>query len=313
MKFGEFLEILRNNCTKRNQSQYVLEIFSALCGEKNPRDNNKEGSCNNQKYKYIDFECSTLLPNVLQGKEPKCRKQLYLSSKKYKGLSQRIKDHILNCNNKETFVAYLKKVASSRQFLKLRDAFYISDDVKIDSVFEFIYEIFLEFAHSTDDEVSIFDIAEIANIPLKNKAIYSLLTFEQSKKLHEIITQAIAVGDDSNIRKHPPVGEGDSLLLLTAANVKQMYEIINYAINFNDTKYPSENETSQNIKRIEGLHIIFKDAIFNRKPNGLLSIEEFVNFDLSEDKLEIETLMCVDLFNAYIQKCVVNSGFYLPM
>lgn len=145
MRFCEFIRTLYKHFPCSNQGQFVLEVFSALCGETNPAGSNQESG---------DFRCSAFLPIGLTGYDPTYRKRLYGGSKKYNGLSSPIKAHIQGNKNKETFVAYCDFAISADAFLKLCDDFEIPSLSDRAVVFEALYEQFIEFAISQNDDVN---------------------------------------------------------------------------------------------------------------------------------------------------------------
>ena len=92
MRFCDFLNILHDNISYTcSQSQFILELFSALCGEKNPCKAN------------IKHPFSPALPEGLGNDDPKHRNKLYGKSADYKGLTHTVKEHIRANRNKKTF------------------------------------------------------------------------------------------------------------------------------------------------------------------------------------------------------------------
>lgn len=149
MRFCEFIRKLYNSFPCSNQGQFVLEIFSALCGETNPAGENQESS-----NKTRDFRCSNFLPVGLAGEDPTYRKRLFGRAKKYNGLSAPIKAYIQGNKNKETFIAYCDSSISSNGFPKLCESLGVHISLDRTLLFKAIYEQFLEFAISKNDEVN---------------------------------------------------------------------------------------------------------------------------------------------------------------
>lgn len=168
MRFCEFIRKLYKHFPCSNQGQFVLEIFSALCGETNPAGSNQESSNKNR-----DFRCSSFLPTGLTGDDPTYRKRLYGGSKKYSGLSSPIKTYIQGNKNKETFIAYCNFAISSKVFPKLCDSFEVPELTDRTVAFEGLYEQFIEFAISQNDDVSFVlpdVIDKLQNNPPKDPA-----------------------------------------------------------------------------------------------------------------------------------------------
>lgn len=167
MRFCEFIRKLHKEFPCSNQGQFVLEIFSALCGETNPAESNQDSPKNR------DFRCSSFLPTGLTGDDPTYRKRLYGGSKKYSGLSSPIKTYIQTNKNKETFIAYCNFAISFSAFPKLCDSFGISELTDRNVVFEGLYGQFIEFAISQNDDVSFVlpdVIDKLQNNPPKDPA-----------------------------------------------------------------------------------------------------------------------------------------------
>jgi len=157
MRFNEFINKLYEAFPCSNQGQFVLEIFSALCGETNPAAANQESS-----NKAKEFRCSDFLPSGLTGYDPTYRKRLFSGGKKYRGLSGPIKTHIQRHKNKETFIAYCNSAISFDAFPKLCDSFGLPVSLNRAVVFEGLYEQFIEFAISQNDDVS-FILPDVIN------------------------------------------------------------------------------------------------------------------------------------------------------
>lgn len=151
MRFCDFLNILHNNTSYRiSKSKFILQLFSALCGEKNP--------CKaNDKYPF-----SSALPVGLGNDDPKYRSILYGKSARYKGLTDPIRRHIRTNNNKDTFIAYLETVYKNK-IADLCDAFEVTKIIKKATIFEGIYEQFMDYANSDNDEATF----KLKNVPFE--------------------------------------------------------------------------------------------------------------------------------------------------
>ena len=152
MQFRDFLLILYENSHQPGQEQYVMEIFSALCGEKNPLKTNRAKEITKNHDIIENFAYSVKLPEGLTGEDPAYKKNLY-GGPKYKGLSGSIKKHIQRYKNKDTFIKYLDETTSSNNFLELCEDFDIPCFYDRIVIFESIYRLFLEFTISPNDEV----------------------------------------------------------------------------------------------------------------------------------------------------------------
>jgi len=149
LRFCEFISKLYKHFPCSNQGQFVLEIFSALCGEINPAGANQESSNKTRVFKYSSF-----LPSGLIGEDATYRKRLYGGNKKYNGLSSPIKAYVQSKKNKDTFIAYCRSTISMDEFPKLCETFGILQTENRAIVFEGLYEQFLEFARSLNDNVA---------------------------------------------------------------------------------------------------------------------------------------------------------------
>ena len=184
MKFYEFFNKLHENSNNSNKEKYLLEVFSALCGETNPFAANKE------------CPFSSVLPVGLIGEDSTYRKRVCNGrDKKYKGLSAPIKNHIRGIENKETFVNYLEKSVLPEAFSKLCSAFEISDTVDRVVMFESIYEQFKIFVYSSTDEVEYI-------VPEMVKRIST----NQTKTIEPISEDPISKPDNSK-NEVPPQNE----------------------------------------------------------------------------------------------------------
>lgn len=156
MKFSDFINKLYPSYACKSQERFVLQIFSALCGESDPVDmsNREEVLTDDNGYEFT-LVGSSLLPRGLRGDDNTARKALY-GGKGYVGLSAPIREHILAKQNDDTkgaFVFYSKNSIGGKEFALLCEAFGLSTDIKRDVVYGAIYEQFLEFAKSKSDDV----------------------------------------------------------------------------------------------------------------------------------------------------------------
>jgi len=170
MRFCDFIDTLLQESSCSSQGQFVLEIFSALCGEPNPKTENHEAINAGEKTK-----CSKFLPVGLSNEgDSSHRKRLFQgSSKKYDGLSAPIKSAILKSQNKTTFITYCKTTFSDTAIPTLCKNLGISNKPQ-DILFPAIFEQFIEFAKSpNDDVVSVMEKADITeiknNLPDRNE------------------------------------------------------------------------------------------------------------------------------------------------
>ena len=153
MIFGEVLEILRINSSythSSNRSEYVLEIFSALCGESDPL------VVNYSDWEKHDLIGSPKLPDALRNNEPSNRNKLYHAKK----LTKPIQIYVRRNAKEDTFTDYLDNVVSSECLPILCKALKIPETYKPYIVFKIVYEYFLKIAYgNTDDSEEI--IADI--------------------------------------------------------------------------------------------------------------------------------------------------------
>ena len=172
MRFYDFIEPLLKKSSCSSQGQFVLEIFSALCGEPNPKAANHEAINSGEETK-----CSDFLPIGLANKgDATYRKRLFQGNrKKYEGLSAQIKADILKkqtAKTKETFISYCKSTFSDTVTSDLCESLGISDKPR-DVLFLAIYEQFIEFAKAPDINVNSvmekFEITANNNLPDRNE------------------------------------------------------------------------------------------------------------------------------------------------
>lgn len=178
MRFCDFLNVLHDNTSYTlSQSQFILELFSALCGEENPCKANNKNSFSNT------------LPEGLCSDDPKYRCILYNGNNtRYNGLSHIIKTHIRANSNKETFLAYLETVYKNK-IGDLCDAFGVTKIIKKATIFEGIYEQFMDYATDDNDD---------ATFKLKN------VSPKDDKPFEEIFNDAIReLGVESFLESDP--------------------------------------------------------------------------------------------------------------
>jgi hypothetical protein len=142
MRFCDFLKKLYERFPCSSQDRFVLEVFSALCGETEPIKSNNDNAYH-----------SDTLPDGLTGIDGTYRKRLFGGNKKYNGLSAPIKGHILEHKNVDTFIAYCAASVSETEFSALAADFGVSDVTDRFAVFYGLYCQFLEFSNSPNDDV----------------------------------------------------------------------------------------------------------------------------------------------------------------
>ena len=150
MKFSEFINKLYSRYACNSGERFVLQIFSALCGESNP-----VGTSAKDKYAKHELHGSDSLPAGLRSHDPSTRKALY--DEDSNGLSAPIREHIIAYNNKDTFVIFSEKTVSIKGFSGLCDDFNIENITSKEYrsiVFTAIYEQFMQFAKSKDDDAA---------------------------------------------------------------------------------------------------------------------------------------------------------------
>jgi len=172
MRFCDFIITLFTESSCSNQGQFILEVFSALCGETNPKTENHEATNNSDTPK-----CSKFLPSGLSNPDDSTyRKRLFQgNNKKYVGLSNTIKSDILNAQNENTksaFLSYCKLTFADTVIPSICQKFEIRELQK-DLLFLAIYRQFIEFAKSpSDDVIHVMSYAELTchnNLRERNK------------------------------------------------------------------------------------------------------------------------------------------------
>jgi len=182
IRFNEFISKLYANSSCSSQGEFVTEILSALCGEKNPIENNKEK------------ESNFFPPNFLTGESSK--KNLF--NKANKSFSKELKEYIKkrqNLDTKKTFISYIKSDRFKDTFPNLYKDFMIFNTIIDESnVAEKIYEQFMKFinnirSNEVDDIICEIDLLITANNNLKeeNKLLQGKLQVqtEQANSLKE--------------------------------------------------------------------------------------------------------------------------------
>lgn len=150
MRFCDFLKKLYDHSPCSNQGQFVLEAFSALCGEENPASVNQESTSG-----YVEFRYSDCLPVGLCGEDGTFRKRLFGGNKKYQGLTDPIKAHIRANKNKNTFIAYCHSFVSEHELSRLCADFEVPDTTGRAIFFEALFDQFMEYSKSQDDDVAV--------------------------------------------------------------------------------------------------------------------------------------------------------------
>jgi len=140
MQFCDFLSKIYKRSACNNQSQFVLEFFSAFCGEEEPLRSNNEKDSLYSKY----------LPSGLTGYDSTYRKRLFRETK-YTRLSSPIKEYILSNQNKDTFFKYLNFTLTENNFKELCADFELSIYTEKIALFEGVFEQFIEFAKNRED------------------------------------------------------------------------------------------------------------------------------------------------------------------
>jgi len=167
MKFCDFISALFKESSSSSQSQFVLEIFSALCGEPNPKTVNYEATEKDDKWNFSDF-----LPDGLSNPDDATYRKRLFQNRQKGGLSSSIKTDILKSPNKTTFLSYCKSAFSDTVTETLCKNLGISNKPQ-DVLFTAIYNQFLEFAKSPHDDVNSvmdkFDITRNNNLPDRNE------------------------------------------------------------------------------------------------------------------------------------------------
>ena len=148
MQFCDFLTKIYKKSARSNQSQFVLEIFSAVCGEEEPllANDEKEGLY------------SKSLPDGLTGYDSTYRKRFF-GGAKYTGLSAPIKKHILSHKNQDTFLKYMATILTESNISELCVDFGISMYTEKEAFFAGLFNQFVEFAKNKKDAAD--DIIQI--------------------------------------------------------------------------------------------------------------------------------------------------------
>ena len=183
MKFNEFIKKLYPHYACNDRGRFVLQIFSALCGDPNPVESNKETAS----------EYSKFLPNGLRGNDDKARTKLFSNSS---GLTAPTREHIINNHKLNTFLLYSEFAVGKTEFTELCKKLAINALVERSTVFIAIFEQFLEFAKTqSDDVINIIEtiieretvlqsIHEISNLPERNEHFTGRITqFDEINKL----------------------------------------------------------------------------------------------------------------------------------
>ena len=189
MRFCDFLNKLYQRFPCSNQGQFVLEIFSALCGEDDPVNSNRPK-------KFVSSSCT---PSGLCGTDPTSRKRLYGTSGRYKGLTRPIKNHVQANANKISFIGYCEANISVEHFRGLCSDFYVSPDVGRALFFEGIFGMFLEFARSATDSASDAFVPDFVTNRLMNPPEE---TVEIERK--NTAPAPICAGDDFRVVRQSP-------------------------------------------------------------------------------------------------------------
>ena len=177
MRFYEFINILRDNSNEKSQERYLACVVSALCGETNPISNNKRHSL------------SSFLPKSLASIEDSSnRKKVFYENST--GFSKRTKQDIRisvdrkrmdgELTSRDTFIAYLEQSVLKGQFSSLCVAFDVPDSIDKFIVFEGIYEQFMEFVRSINDEADLIIPAIVSKLSEDKTVLPTLATPSQS-------------------------------------------------------------------------------------------------------------------------------------
>lgn len=246
MRFCDFLNILHDNTSYTlSQSQFILELFSALCGEENPCKANNKNSFSNA------------LPEGLCSDDPKYRCILYNGNNtRYNGLSHIIKTHIRANNNKETFLAYLETVYKNK-IGDLCDAFGVTKIIKKATIFEGIYEQFMDYATNDNDD---------ATFKLKN------VSPKDDRPFEEIFNDAIFSYNVMHFLESNPT---ESLALYFFDDMKTFVRIIQQS---NEDKSTIHKDEKTSRKMFEFSETLFKYVKYLEKRMNLISTEK-VNHD----------------------------------
>jgi hypothetical protein len=141
VRFCDFINPLYDNLPCASKDRFALEIFSALCGETDPKGANKE------------YPFSAALPDGLAGDDGTHRKLLFNgNNKKYRGLSSRIREHAIEHQDKAAFIKYCNLSIAETGLNELREAFNVVSTATQDAVFSALFDQFIEFAKSETDD-----------------------------------------------------------------------------------------------------------------------------------------------------------------
>jgi hypothetical protein len=187
MRFCDFLNKLYERFPCSNQGQFVLEVFSALCGENDPVNSNRPN----------DYAFSGCLPAGLSGNDSTSRKRLFGTTDRYKGLTNPTKKHIKENANKDTFIGYCEANIAVENFKGMCDDFSVSSDSGRALVFEGIFGVFMEFARSGTDIASDTFVADFVTEWLMNPP-------EEEAVECETEAAPICAGDDVRLVRQVP-------------------------------------------------------------------------------------------------------------
>jgi hypothetical protein len=164
MRFCDFINKLKPHFSCRSQETFILDIFTALCGGE--------------------------APVGLTGDDATYRKLLFSgNNKKYNGLSAPIKAHALNKKNKNTFIAYCDTSVSVKEYPVLCEEFELETSIARAFLFEALYEQFIEFAKSKDDNVAVV-VSDLVS------------EYVSSRKAADFVSMApLHSGDDFSVTK----------------------------------------------------------------------------------------------------------------
>jgi hypothetical protein len=174
LRFGDYIKALYEHFPCKSQERFVLQLFSALCGDSDPIASNKKGP---ERYEYSPY-----LPESLRAIDGTRRKRLYSSHRMYKGLSGSIKAHLLEYQNADTFLAYCEGSVSVAESPKLSETFGVSDVTDRKALFFGLFTQFIEFAKSPDDDALCVVANGIAEYR-ESTQLFRVVTNEQSIEL----------------------------------------------------------------------------------------------------------------------------------
>jgi hypothetical protein len=188
MRFCDFLNKLYERFPCSNQGQFVLEIFSALCGETDPVGTNRPD----------EYASSSCLPSGLCGTDATSRKRLFGNTDRYKGLTNPIKKHVQENASKDAFISYCEAYVSVEHFNGLCTDFGVSADAGRAIVFEGVFGFFAEFARSGTDSASDTFVADFVTKRLMNPPQEPLMEETQAAP------SPICAGDDFRLVRQAP-------------------------------------------------------------------------------------------------------------